>query len=384
MKTRNLSFSIAVLCGLFSNHLTAQYTQPVTITTDTDAVLKFINDDGSWQYMEFNTNSLSPVRNAYLGITGSGNFVFAKENGGNFYFTGGNVGIGATTPSEKLEVNGNLLVDGTRPMFFDPSKGRIYLKGITNGWSMGLFADESTATNLSGSLGGFGIYGTTDVVNYYWIGESFSNPEFLVKPNGNVGIGTTNTSAKLTVEGDLHLNGDRGFNFNTSKGRIYLKADNTGWNMGLLLDGPSALTATGSLGGFGVYGTGDAVNYYYVGESYANPELAILPSGNVGIGTSSPGTKFDVKGNIRTRPGSGGTITVYEADGTRKNRLIISADQDGSVLNSTYGTGGSQALIFKRSSVETMRIADGGNVGIGTTNPGDKLDIRLRRNLNSL
>ena len=44
------------------------------------------------------------------GLDGASPFVL---NGSDVYFTGGNVGVGVTDPSEALEVDGNVKVDGT-------------------------------------------------------------------------------------------------------------------------------------------------------------------------------------------------------------------------------------------------------------------------------
>ena len=84
------------------------YSEPVSITTDTDAVLNFLNTDNSWQYIQYIQSGL---RRAYVGINSANNFVIAKENGGNIAMLGANVGIGTTVvPSDsKLAVNGKIL-----------------------------------------------------------------------------------------------------------------------------------------------------------------------------------------------------------------------------------------------------------------------------------
>jgi hypothetical protein len=80
-------------------------------------------------------------------------------------------------------------------------------------------------------------------------------------------------------------------------------------------------------------------------------------SGNVGIGTSSPSTKLNVaNGAIRLS-------STYEL-GWGDNSIYLSANTSTGFMQ--FVTGGS----------ERMRIDSSGNVGIGTTTPSQKLDVR--------
>lgn len=49
--------------------------------------------------------------------------------------------------------------------------------------------------------------------------------------------------------------------------------------------------------GMGVYGTADGLNYIYLGGSYTAPWITLRPSGNVGIGVTSPSYRLHVVGN---------------------------------------------------------------------------------------
>jgi hypothetical protein len=91
-------------------------------------------------------------------------------------------------------------------------------------------------------------------------------------------------------------------------------------------------------------------------------------SNNVGIGTSSPSTygKFAVSG-------TGSIINATSSSGTAAIGLW-----EASVSRFFLATlGGSKGLAFidGDGSSERMRIDSSGNVGIGTSNPGDKLEI---------
>lgn len=80
--------------------------------------------------------------------------------------------------------------------------------------------------------------------------------------------------------------GDGGFEFRFGNDRIFSsegssiafrRYTNEGWANGLIYLGYSG----GNLGGFQAYGTGDNLNYYFIGIDYLNPEFKFEPNGNL-------------------------------------------------------------------------------------------------------
>jgi len=95
-------------------------------------------------------------------------------------------------------------------------------------------------------------------------------------------------------------------------------------------------------------------------------------AGNVGIGTTAPGTRLQTSGTIRstgvgpTPPSSGDEVfgaEIYYSSGVG---YFLSLDRtDNNPLASHFGGSG----------VSGIRVATSGYVGIGTTNPNEKLTV---------
>jgi hypothetical protein len=94
---------------------------------------------------------------------------------GDSYRTG-NVGIGTSTPTEKLDVNGNIVLPFGN---FIGTSGTTYKKLIQTGWDAANF----------------------DFLSFYTAGANADdlNEKMRITMNGNVGIGYTNPEAKLHV-----------------------------------------------------------------------------------------------------------------------------------------------------------------------------------------
>jgi hypothetical protein len=116
-------------------------------------------------------------------------------------------------------------------------------------------------------------------------------------------------------------------------------------------------------------GAGNAL----VVEDSANPDATptvIDASGNVGIGTASPDRKFHVYTVDAT-----GKIGLFQNGNTNTN-LYLSSDptSGGGVINvSNNAASAALPLLFQGNGTERMRLDASGNLGIGTTSPGQRL-----------
>ena len=97
------------------------------------------------------------------------------------------------------------------------------------------------------------------------------------------------------------------------------------------------------------------------GNNGATTALTVLNSGNVGIGTTSPGAKFDV---------TGGHIMI----GTNTSKIVWGTG-DGTTYIYGDATGATGSIRLGTANVDRLTVLYGGNVGIGTTSPGAKLQV---------
>ena len=119
-----------------------------------------------------------------------------------------------------------------------------------------------------------------------------------------------------------------------------------------------------------------------VADKDQSTKVVVTGAGNVGIGTNVPDRLLHVEGN-----GGGQAVAVFEDTAANANILIKATVADkNSILN--FGDAGSteigqidydhadNSMRFVTNASEAVRIESGGNVGIGTNNPGAKLDIK--------
>ena len=136
---------------------------------------------------------------------------------------------------------------------------------------------------------------------------------------------------------------------------LAIKGVGTGWSAIDFYSGNTNLWGMGR----------DSSGYFYIDRTGVGRALTIDASRNVGIGTTSPGNKLTVIGDI----GVSGAIRKTDANGATQI-YIDSGGNDAYISNQLAG-----ALIFRTDIVERMRIDRSGNIGIGTTAPTQKLDV---------
>ena len=246
----------------------------------------------------------------------------------------GNVGIGTTSPSYKLHVSGT---GGTRMSVTntDTNWAAIQIQAKGNQADYIFFKDDTEERARIAALD------SNDLVFY---NTDSTTERMRIASNGHVGIGTTSPASLLHVSGNSFLLGAN----------------------------------------YGIYGNNDITNYYIKGNSSGSQlvlnwfsgfqfktsggtdRVLIDSTGDVGIGTTSPGAKLDVNGATYVR----NVLYTYAGAGNQYGGLSWNNPDNG-------------FLFLKASNVTKVNINssgnsyfNGGHVGIGKTNPSTDLDVQ--------
>ncbi len=295
---------------------------------------------------------------------GGGSSLWA-ENGSDVYFNTGNVGIGTSSPSFALHAYGstNGAFDGVRSHnATDGTSSFSVVQSTVDDHSISMIATGDNYTAISGyNNSGFFLSGANQTggmvfntqasapIRFVTGGLGASFEKVRIASDGNVGIGTT------SPDRPLHVDDTSGVLVGTLSKGIYLFTSGSGEDI--------SSSNTMHLN----YNNNQNVS---IGEGGTSN---LFVSGNIGIGTTTAVAEL----HLAESTSAANTIQITNSTtghGT-SDGLELGLDSGENAYVWNYE---SNALYFGAGGSERVRILSGGNVGIGSTNPAQKLDVAGR------
>ena len=203
-------------------------------------------------------------------------------------------------------------------------------------------------------------YEHTATEGWRYGGEDNDVESSNVVVDGKVGIGTTSPSQKLEVAGNVAVTGTNVTVANATNPYIYINDTNAGAG---IFQQEGNTTRIGS----------DSNTQVVLVQNNATA-VTIDTSKNVGIGTTSPSDKLHVNGTVRSQAPatSDWALLGYNSAGSAASGLWFDNGDGELLLRDDSGN------LNVRLRSDTSSYINGGNLGLGTTSPAQKLTVNGR------
>lgn len=353
-----------------------------------------------------------------LGTTNSFDLPFITNNAERLRITAaGNVGIGNSAPTQRLDVTGNVRFSGAlMPGGNAGSLGYVLVSsgaGAPPTWQdgTGIIASSSWVPNGNS----FGAQRSIGTINNYALPFITNNTERMrIAATGNIGVGTSNPTELFQVNGNAFFGSDGqsgrikiSNTASSSTTDIYTDDDvmfrisnsgfgQTGASLQLKPSSQNYLFSFEGRGGLRYYSRNSLSENFKVDDggelhSYGTGNNSL--NGRLGIGNASPSERLDVTGNIRfsgalmpnNTAGTSGFVLKSNGAGAAPtwvdvNTLVatpaawmLGGNSVGSLQR--LGTTSNYDISFITNNSEAMRLTTNNRLGIGTSNPSEALDV---------
>jgi hypothetical protein len=269
---------------------------------------------------------------------------------------GGNVGIGTSSPGEKLTVAGNISLSAAQP----------YLSVVDSVWGDAC-TFRSGVNTLGTAPGDYQLFNVPTGKGFAFA-QNFATNSLVINSSGNVGIGSSNPQALLHISSATtateRISGTAGNSDNTECANIDFQNNTSGSVVGRI----RSLTGVGGIQS----GKGQLAFFAHNGTSLLE-RVRINEDGLVGIGSTVPNEKLTVADS--------GSANVYIA---LQNSTTGTTSADGWYLGAAgtefqiYGKENGP-ITFSLNSSEKARIDTSGRLLVGTTT--DTNNARLQEKL---
>jgi len=284
--------------------------------------------------------------------------------------TSQNVGVGTTSPVAQLAVSG--VGQTTAAMSTSTGLGgTLYVRdgsgGAGNGGAVMFGATQGAWAAIKSLLtdGSNNTLGALAFSTRNASADTTLTERMRIDAGGSVGIGTSSPTTYGSAQKTFAVQGSSG----TVAGYIAAVSSDATRSISLYsgltsADNPSIIY-TGDLR----FGSATSTN----GVTGYSERMRLDSSGNVGIGTSSPGYKLDVQSSASTGApllanfqAAGGDVQLYVQNGTVKTQVNADATSSASII----GSFSAHPLVIRTSNTERMRIATNGIVTMNAYGAG--------------
>jgi hypothetical protein len=320
--------------------------------TDTSRIFQFGRTGFTYSYRGVAPESGLIYSNDNIALLSDGGYQSWHTNLGEVMrlTAAGNVGIGTTSPTERLHVNGR-----ARIATIDSSASPINML-----WADvdGVVRKTAPAVQGSGTTNRVSKFTASGTIGNGGIVDETTSEVMRITTANNVGIATTTPAEKLDVNGRIRV--QQVDSSGTAPHALYVNS------VGTITRGafPAAgITGSGTVNRSAKFTSSGAIGNGGIVDEVSSEVMRITTANNVGIATTTPAEKLDVNGRIR--------VQQVDSSGTAPHVLYVNSV--GTITKGAFQSGGGTV-----TSVATGFGIDGGTITSTGTLTADTVEMATR------